>query len=148
MIWAWLPKLRTLPRSLALKRSNPIHEPCRSPGAMLSPQQRGGPKPVSPPTLSTASTQSRHTRSSSIPWADRPLSLETQSVIPAVHCAGTTAALEICRYRPLELRSLLSGRENWLVSEFVEASPLQFIDAIASEITGHEMLEPNVRPPS
>ena len=67
---------------------------------------------------------------------------------PTVVLAAMHRLSEICRYRPLELRSLLSGRENWLVSEFVEKSPLQFIDAMASEVTGYEFLEPNIRTPS
>jgi hypothetical protein len=67
---------------------------------------------------------------------------------PTVVLAAMHRLSEICRYRPLELRSFLSGRENWLISEFVAESPQQFIDAIASEITGLEFLDPNVRPAS
>src|SRR4051812_26852549 len=54
-------------------------------------------------------------------------------------------AKEICRYRPLELASHLSGQKNWLLSEFIQMSPVQFIDEIASELTGHQFLMPNVR---
>lgn len=52
---------------------------------------------------------------------------------------------EICRYRPLELASFLNSQKNWLLSEFIQESPLQFIDAISSEITGYQFLVPNVR---
>jgi hypothetical protein len=52
---------------------------------------------------------------------------------------------EICRYQPLQLESLLDGQKNWLLSEFIEMSPTQFIDEIASEVTGHQFLVPNVR---
>jgi len=52
---------------------------------------------------------------------------------------------EICRYQPLFLDSLLSGQKNWLLSEFIEMSPAQFIDEIASEMTGYQFLIPNVR---
>lgn len=52
---------------------------------------------------------------------------------------------EICRYRPLELASFLSGQENWLLNEFIKSGPNQFIDEISSEITGHQFLIPNIR---
>lgn len=52
---------------------------------------------------------------------------------------------EISRYKPLELRAFLEGKQNWLLSEFIQQSPNQFIDEIASEITGHQFLIPNVR---
>jgi hypothetical protein len=53
---------------------------------------------------------------------------------------------EICRYRPLELAAFMSSQENWLLSEFVQSSPGQFLDAIASEMTGYQFLLPNIRP--
>src|SRR5205823_1779066 len=53
---------------------------------------------------------------------------------------------EICRYRPLELAAFLGGQRNWLLSEFVLMAPEQFLDGIASELTGHQFLLPNVRP--
>ena len=52
---------------------------------------------------------------------------------------------EICRYKPMELDSLLAGQKNWLLSEFIQAAPEQFIDELAAEITGHQFLAPNVR---
>ena len=53
---------------------------------------------------------------------------------------------EICRYRPIELASFLAGQKNWLLSEFIQLAPGQFIDELAAEITGHQFLAPNVRP--
>jgi hypothetical protein len=53
---------------------------------------------------------------------------------------------EICRYRPIELAAFLNSDENWLLSEFVQSAPRQFLDAIASELTGYQFLLPNVRP--
>jgi uncharacterized protein (UPF0332 family) len=53
---------------------------------------------------------------------------------------------ELCRYRPIELGTFLSGQQNWLLSEFILAAPNQFIDGLASEITGHQFMAPNVRP--
>ena len=55
---------------------------------------------------------------------------------------------EICRYRPSELRSFLNGQKNWLLSEFVAMSPSQFLDEIACEMTGQQIMIPNVRIPA
>lgn len=52
---------------------------------------------------------------------------------------------EICRYRPMELESFLSGQKNWLLTEFIQMSPSQFVDEISSEITGYQVMIPNVR---
>lgn len=53
---------------------------------------------------------------------------------------------EICRYRPIELSAFLRGQQNWLLSEFIQMAPIQFIDEIASEITGYQFMTPNTRP--
>jgi hypothetical protein len=53
---------------------------------------------------------------------------------------------ELCRYRPMELASFLAGQRNWLLTEFVLMAPEQFLDGVASEMTGHQFLLPNVRP--
>lgn len=52
---------------------------------------------------------------------------------------------ELCRYKPVELSSFLGGQKNWLISEFIQQSPEQFMDEIAAELTGHRILVPNVR---
>lgn len=52
---------------------------------------------------------------------------------------------ELCRYRPTELNSFLDSQKNWLISEFINQSPEQFLDDIASEITGYQFLQPNIR---
>lgn len=52
---------------------------------------------------------------------------------------------ELCRYKPLELNKFLSSQHNWLLTEFIKQSSNQFIDEIASEITGCQFLIPNVR---
>ena len=62
-------------------------------------------------------------------------------VLGAMHCLS-----ELCRYRPLQLASLLARQKNWLISEFIQMSATQFIDEIASEMTGHQFFMPNVRP--
>lgn len=52
---------------------------------------------------------------------------------------------ELCRYKPVELASFLGGQKNWLISEFIQQSPDQFIDEISSEMTGHQIMIPNIR---
>jgi uncharacterized protein (UPF0332 family) len=53
---------------------------------------------------------------------------------------------EVCRYAPMQLAKYLEGQKNWLLSEFIRMSGTQFLDEIASEITGKVFLIPNVRP--
>lgn len=54
---------------------------------------------------------------------------------------------ELSRYHPSQLTALLNGQRNWLLNEFIAMSPSQFIDEIAAEMTGHQVLVPNVRMP-
>ncbi|WP_075123052.1 YaaC family protein [Burkholderia paludis] len=49
---------------------------------------------------------------------------------------------ELARYTPDKLAKHLESQHNWLLSEFVEISPSQFIDEISSEITGQEFMIP------
>jgi hypothetical protein len=46
----------------------------------------------------------------------------------------------------MELAAFLAGQKNWLLSEFIQMSPPQFIDEIAAELTGYQFMMPNVRP--
>ncbi len=55
---------------------------------------------------------------------------------------------DICRYAPMQMVRLLEGQQNWLLSEFIKMSGNQFIDEIASEVTGMQFLIPNVRSPT
>jgi hypothetical protein len=66
--------------------------------------------------------------------------------LPTLILAAMHRLSEICRYQPLQLKSLLDGQKNWLLSEFIQMSPIQFIDEIASEMTGYQFLVPNMRP--
>ncbi len=54
---------------------------------------------------------------------------------------------ELSRYHPAQLSALLNGQRNWLLNEFIAMSPSQFIDEVAAEMTGHQVLVPNVRVP-
>lgn len=56
------------------------------------------------------------------------------------HCLS-----EFARYNPLKLRNMLDPTENnesWLLNELIEGAGFQFIDLIASEITGKEFKIP------
>jgi len=52
---------------------------------------------------------------------------------------------ELSRYDPSGLDRHLCGSANWLISEFVEHASDQFIDQIASEITGFQFWRPRIR---
>jgi len=65
--------------------------------------------------------------------------------LPTLILAAMHRLSEICRYQPLHLESLLAGQKNWLLSEFIQMSAVQYIDEIASEMTGYQFLVPNVR---
>jgi hypothetical protein len=65
--------------------------------------------------------------------------------LPTLILAAMHRLSEICRYQPLLLESFLAGQKNWLLSEFIQMSAMQFIDEIASEMTGYQFLVPNVR---
>ncbi len=49
---------------------------------------------------------------------------------------------ELARYSPDLLGKHFEGRYNWLLSEFISVAPAQFIDALSSEMTGHEFMPP------
>jgi hypothetical protein len=67
---------------------------------------------------------------------------------PVLTLAAMHRLSELCRYNPLQFESFLSGQKNWLLSEFIQQAPKQFLDEIAAEITGHQFLVPNVRAPN
>lgn len=47
---------------------------------------------------------------------------------------------EIVRYKPEQMEHLLSSKENWLLHEFLTLSLDQFIDELAAEITGQDIM--------
>jgi len=53
---------------------------------------------------------------------------------------------ELSRYDPAGLIRYLEGRENWLLTEFIELGPVQFIDELVCEMTSLEFGTPGVRP--
>lgn len=50
---------------------------------------------------------------------------------------------ELSRYDPVSLAKHFNVNHNWLLSEFVRASPAQFVYGMASEITGLEFIRPD-----
>ena len=55
---------------------------------------------------------------------------------------------ELSRYDPEGLMTYLEGKENWLLTEFIELGPLQFIDELVCEMTSLEFGSPGIRPRS
>ena len=53
---------------------------------------------------------------------------------------------ELSRYDPAGLLRYLDGRENWLLTEFIELAPIQFIDELVCEMTSLEFGSPGIRP--
>jgi len=49
---------------------------------------------------------------------------------------------ELSRYTPDKLARHLDCQHNWLLSEFIQTAPSQFIDEISSELTGREFMIP------
>lgn len=47
---------------------------------------------------------------------------------------------EIVRYKPEQLAHLMDSKENWLMHEFITLALDQFIDEIAAEITGNDIM--------
>jgi YaaC-like Protein len=73
--------------------------------------------------------------------------------IPTIDRYGLTLIIasmhrlsELSRYDPRGLDKHLKGRENWLLTEFINLAPSQFVDEIACEMTGLEFRLPGVRP--
>jgi hypothetical protein len=55
---------------------------------------------------------------------------------------------ELARYDPQGLTRYLEGKENWLLTEFIELAPMQFIDELVCEMTSLEFGTPGIRPRS
>lgn len=53
---------------------------------------------------------------------------------------------ELSRYDPKGLSAYLRGRFNWLIAEFIDLGPDQFLNEVACELTGLEIRHPGIRP--
>ena len=49
---------------------------------------------------------------------------------------------ELARYTPDKLSKHFDCQHNWLLSEFITTAPIQFIDELSSELTGHDFMLP------
>lgn len=52
---------------------------------------------------------------------------------------------ELTRYDPKKLKSHFECQHNWLLAEFINQATDNFVDQIASDITGHELMVPGYR---
>lgn len=52
---------------------------------------------------------------------------------------------ELSRYNPDRLESIFNSQMGWVINEFIEMAPYQFIDEISSEITKQEIMPPLIR---
>jgi hypothetical protein len=52
---------------------------------------------------------------------------------------------ELSRYSPDKLSKHFTCLHNWVLNDFLELSLYQFVDTVASEITGNEFVIPNNR---
>jgi len=65
--------------------------------------------------------------------------------IPTLVLMAMHRLSELCRYDPERLSRHLDGQHNWLLSEFLNLAPINFIDNIACEITGRNLMSPGYR---
>lgn len=63
----------------------------------------------------------------------------------AIMFAAMHRLSELSRYDPKGLERHLCGSANWLLTEFIEHASDQFIDQMASEITGFQFWQPRMR---
>jgi len=52
---------------------------------------------------------------------------------------------ELSRYNPERLENIFNSQMGWVINEFIEMAPYQFIDEISSEITKQEIMPPLIR---
>ncbi|MFZ2311686.1 MAG: YaaC family protein [Methylobacter sp.] len=77
----------------------------------------------------------RNDRSSSVlPWPT-----------PSLIYMGMHRLSELCRYEPSRLARHFKAQHNWLLTEFINHSLPNFIDQIACEICGLELMSPKIR---
>lgn len=83
-------------------------------------------------------------RSSNRLWYLKRSALSNTDVINVnsmlISMASMHRISEIVRYKPEQLAHLMSSKENWLIHEFLTLALDQFIDEIAAEITGQDIM--------
>lgn len=55
---------------------------------------------------------------------------------------------ELARYQPSVLYRHFEMKQNWLLTEFIQGAPFEFIDQIACEMTNQNFMQPAVRLPN
>lgn len=86
----------------------------------------------------------QYIRSNDRLWYLKRTALTGDDVINLNSMLITMAAMhrisEIVRYKPEQLAHLMDSKENWLIHEFITLALDQFIDEIAAEITGQDIM--------
>lgn len=86
----------------------------------------------------------QYIKSSKRLWYLRCSNLGISDIINANSMLIEMAAMhrfsEIVRYKPEQLARLMNSKENWLTHEFLSHALDQFIDEIAAEITGQDIM--------
>jgi hypothetical protein len=86
----------------------------------------------------------QYIRASKNLWYLKRSALASQEVLNLNSMLIIMAAMhrisEIVRYKPEQLEHLLDSKENWLLHEFLVMALDQFIDELASEITGQDIM--------
>lgn len=108
-----------------------------------------------PANLARLSTYNRRVRSAVVYIRGQPptwylkLNRNINDVISRSSITLMLAAMhrlsELARYNPTRLQLLMDSQQNWLLSEFMGSAPLQFLDEVATEMTGQNMALPFVR---
>ena len=65
--------------------------------------------------------------------------------IPILVLTAMHRLSELCRYDPKRLARHLDAQHNWLIAEFLNLAPINFIDNISCEITGRNIMDPGYR---
>ncbi len=86
----------------------------------------------------------QYIRSSKRLWYLKRTRLQNPDVINLNSMLLIMAAMhrisEIARYKPEQLAHLMESKENWLIHEFLTLALDQFIDELAAEITGQDIM--------
>ncbi|ROQ21042.1 YaaC-like protein [Marinimicrobium koreense] len=64
---------------------------------------------------------------------------------PSLIYMGMHRLSELCRYEPSRLARHFKAQHNWLLTEFINHSLSNFVDQIACEICGLELMSPKIR---
>lgn len=63
---------------------------------------------------------------------------------PTLIFAAMHRLSELSRYQPLRLARMLETERSWVLAEFINTAPNQFLDEISCELTGQEICVPDI----